>query len=81
MRAVHTASVGALAAVVGAGLPIRAQEPATSLPAVTVYSPSVANQSPAGTFAMPVSALRYEPLVDIEPRNMAEAQALSLIHI
>jgi vitamin B12 transporter len=46
-----------------------------SLPAVTVYSPSVANQDPAGTFAMPVSALRYDPLVDIEPRNMAEAQA------
>src|ERR1700728_2453532 len=46
-----------------------------SLPAVTVYSPSVANQSPAGTFTMPVSALRYEPLVDIEPRNMAEAQS------
>jgi vitamin B12 transporter len=47
----------------------------SSLPAVTVYSPSVANQAPAGTFAMPVSALRYDPLVDIEPRNMAEAQA------
>ena len=47
----------------------------TSLPAVTVFSPSVANQSPAGTFAMPVSALRYDPLVDIEPRNMAEAQS------
>jgi vitamin B12 transporter len=46
-----------------------------SLPAVTVYSPSVANQAPAGTFAMPVSSLRYDPLVDIEPRNMAEAQA------
>jgi vitamin B12 transporter len=46
-----------------------------SLPAVTVYSPSVANQTPAGTFATPVSALRYDPLVDIEPRNMAEAQA------
>src|SRR5476651_1456434 len=47
----------------------------TSLDAVTVFSPSVANQAPAGTFAMPVSALRYEPLVDIEPRNMAEAQS------
>jgi hypothetical protein len=51
------------------------QSAATSLPAVTVYSPSVANQSPAGTFTMPISALRYEPLVDIEPRNMAEAQS------
>ena len=53
---------------------LRAQN-ATTLPAVIVYSPSVANQSPAGTFAMPVSALRFDPLVDIEPRNMAEAQS------
>src|SRR5580692_1864023 len=45
------------------------------LPAVTVYSPSIANQAPAGTFAMPVSSLRYDPLVDIEPRNTAEAQS------
>jgi vitamin B12 transporter len=52
----------------------RAQDQAF-LPAVTVYSPSIANQAPAGTFAMPVSSLRYDPLVDIEPRNMAEAQA------
>jgi outer membrane receptor protein involved in Fe transport len=48
---------------------------ANVLPAMTVYSPSVANQAPAGTFPMPVSALRYEPLLDIEPRNMAEAQS------
>jgi vitamin B12 transporter len=53
---------------------LRAQN-ADVLPQVTVFSPSVANQAPAGTFAMPVSALRYEPLVDIEPRNMAEAQS------
>ncbi|MDP3070427.1 MAG: TonB-dependent receptor [Opitutaceae bacterium] len=46
-----------------------------SLPEVTVYSPRVANQTPAGTFAMPVSALRYEPRVDIQGRNLAEAQA------
>lgn len=52
----------------------RAQDEAF-LPTMTVYSPSVANQAPAGTFAMPVSSLRYDPLVDIEPRNMAEAQA------
>jgi len=62
-------------AAVAAGPLLRAQDAATSLPAVTVYSPSVANQSPAGAFAMPVSALRYEPLVDNEPRNMAEAQS------
>jgi vitamin B12 transporter len=64
-----------LAALAAATTLLRAQDAATSLPAVTVYSPSVANQSPAGAFAMPVSALRYEPLVDNEPRNMAEAQS------
>ncbi|HUR58478.1 MAG TPA: TonB-dependent receptor, partial [Opitutaceae bacterium] len=48
---------------------------AVTLPEITVYSPRVANQSPAGTFAMPVSALRYEPRVDIHARNLAEGQA------
>src|ERR1051326_4588991 len=46
-----------------------------NLPEMTIYSPRVANQSPAGTFAMPVSALRYEPRVDLEARNLAEGQA------
>lgn len=45
------------------------------LPEVTVYSTRVANQSSATAFAMPVSALRFEPRVDIHGRNMAEAQA------
>lgn len=48
---------------------------AVSLPEVTVYSPRVANQAPAGTFAMPITALRYEPQVDIQGRNLAEGQA------
>ena len=69
------APLRALALLAAAAPLLRAQDNATSLPAVTVYSGSVANQAPAGTFAMPVSALRYEPLVDIEPRNMAEAQS------
>jgi vitamin B12 transporter len=51
-----------------------AQSPVT-LPEINVYSDRVANQSPAGTFAMPVSSLRYEPLVDIHARNLAEGQA------
>jgi len=58
-----------------AGLPAGRAQDVDVLPQVTVLSPTVANQAPAGTFAMPVSALRYEPLVDIEPRNMAEAQS------
>ncbi len=51
-----------------------AQAPVT-LPAVAVHSPRVANQTPGATFAMPVSALRFEPRVDIQPRNLAEGQA------
>lgn len=45
------------------------------LPAVTVYSPRVANQAPTATFAMPVSALRFEPRVDLQTRNFAENQS------
>ena len=33
-----------------------AQDAASTLPAMTVYSPSIANQTPVGTFTMPVSA-------------------------
>lgn len=45
------------------------------LPVETVYSPRVANQQPAASFPMPISALRYEPLVDVQARNLAEGQA------
>lgn len=46
-----------------------------TLPAFGVYSPRVANQDPVATFAAPVSALRFEPGVDLQSRNFAEAQA------
>src|SRR6202161_1409971 len=75
MRPVVAAFHVGVAALAVASAPMRAQDATTSLPPITVYSPSVANQSPAGTFAMPVWALRSERLVDIEPRNMAEAQS------
>jgi outer membrane receptor protein involved in Fe transport len=61
------------ALVLGASL--RAQEGTVSLPPFSVYSSTVANQGPAGAFTMPVSALRFEPLVDLESRNVAEAQS------
>lgn len=48
---------------------------AVNLPEVMVYSSRVANQSSAAAFAMPISALRYEPRVDIQGRNLAEAQS------
>ncbi len=75
MKAVSATKILVLTAIAALPRVARTQDATASLPAVTVYSPSVANQSPAGTFTMPVSALRYEPLVDIEPRNMAEAQS------
>ncbi|WP_138223066.1 TonB-dependent receptor domain-containing protein [Nibricoccus aquaticus] len=52
-----------------------AQSTPVELPQLSVYSPRVALQEPLGTFAMPVSALRFEPLVDVQSRNMAEGQA------
>lgn len=56
-------------------LPLRSAEAPVELPRLTVSSPRVANQSPVGTFAMPVSALRYEPRVDLQGRNLVEGQA------
>ena len=50
-------------------------EPPLRLPEYTVYSARVALQEPAGAFAMPVTALRYEPLADVQARNLAEGQA------
>lgn len=45
------------------------------LDAITVFSSRVALQEPAGTFAAPVSALRFEPQVDVQARGFAEGQA------
>jgi len=64
--------LGAAAVLVGAGL---GAQPALDLPAVVVHSPRIANQAPVTTFATPVSALRYEPAVDVQTRSMAEGQA------
>ncbi|MDX2186768.1 MAG: TonB-dependent receptor [Opitutaceae bacterium] len=49
--------------------------PVTELPDLWVYSPRVALQEPTATFAMPVTALRFEPIVDVQSRNLAEGQA------
>ncbi|HEU5079715.1 MAG TPA: TonB-dependent receptor [Opitutaceae bacterium] len=56
-------------------LPLLAQSSSVDLPQITVLSPRVALQEPAGTFATPVSALSFEPLVDVQARNFAEGQA------
>ena len=45
------------------------------LPDYTVYSPRVALQDSTGSYPTPVTALRFEPLVDVQARNFAEDQA------
>ncbi len=42
---------------------------------LTVFSSRVALQEPSGALAAPVSALRFEPQVDVQARNFAEGQA------
>jgi vitamin B12 transporter len=67
--------------------PLMAAQDTPALPAidpvelspVTVYSPRVANQEPVASVAAPVTALRYEPQVDVQARNFAEMQADVLI--
>lgn len=54
---------------------VEADEETVELDPLTIYSEAVAMQQPATTFAMPVTLLRFEPLVDVQGRGMAEAQA------
>lgn len=75
----------ALIAIAGLGLPLAAiaqslpvpsaPEVAETLPEYLISSTRVANQTPVGTAGMPVSALTYEPRVDVQARNLAEQQA------
>ncbi|HVT73764.1 MAG TPA: TonB-dependent receptor [Lacunisphaera sp.] len=52
-----------------------ADEAPYELPKYTTYSSQVANQTPVASYAAPVSGLRFEPQVDVQSRNSAEAQA------
>jgi hypothetical protein len=47
----------------------------TSLPDFVVTGARVANDDAVGALTTPVSALRFEPRVDVQARNLAEAQA------
>jgi hypothetical protein len=67
-----------LVLVVAAGLAVAAyaeEEAPILLPSFSTYSERVANQDPGVTFAMPASALRFEPLLDLQARNFGEAQS------
>jgi len=47
----------------------------TSIEQITVEASATANKLPVGTFDSPISNLEYDPRVDLQSRNMAEAQA------
>lgn len=55
----------------------RETEPASfyELPEMVIWESRVAREEPIGTFPMPISALTYEPQVDVQGRTFAEAQA------
>ncbi|MEL0603991.1 TonB-dependent receptor plug domain-containing protein [Pseudoalteromonas undina] len=47
----------------------------SSIEQITVEASPTANKLPVGTFDSPISNLEYDPRVDLQSRNMAEAQA------
>jgi len=47
---------------------------ARELPALTVMGQETANQRPVTTYETPISNLEFDPRVDMQSRNMAEAQ-------
>ncbi len=42
---------------------------------ITVNARRIANQRPAGTFASPATALRFDPLTELQSRGLAEGQS------
>lgn len=51
------------------------KEVSSDIEKITVEGSTTANTKPVGTFGSPVSNLEYDPRVDLQSRNMAEAQA------
>ncbi len=47
----------------------------TDIEKITIKGSATANTEPVGTFGSSVSNLEYDPRVDLQSRNMAEAQA------
>jgi vitamin B12 transporter len=76
MKCVRIPRVLVISWVVVACVAGDAQETAVvTLPEFEVSESRVANASPVGSFGAAVSGLRFEPLVDVQSRNMAEGQA------
>ncbi len=62
--------------VLGAGFALAGEaDDRWELPAVVIREERPIDPTPAGTYAAPVSLLRFQPGVDLQSRNLAEAQA------
>jgi hypothetical protein len=53
----------------------RQHEASEEITEITVSAARVANTRPAGTYASPVTALRFDPLTEIQSRGIAEGQS------
>ncbi|MFP4069925.1 MAG: TonB-dependent receptor plug domain-containing protein [Opitutales bacterium] len=77
---IHTSSSFRTAAIVAILLPAACQVSASEspdvyeLPEFVVESQTTANLQPVTTYETPVSNLDFEPRIDLQSRNMAEAQ-------
>ncbi|NNL04829.1 MAG: hypothetical protein HKO85_06040 [Xanthomonadales bacterium] len=58
-----------------AAAPVPGDEEAKVLAPISVTAQRVANHQPASTFASPVTALRFDPQINLQARGLPEAQA------
>ncbi|MCV6627801.1 MAG: hypothetical protein OIF38_17015, partial [Cellvibrionaceae bacterium] len=70
----YVGTVG-LVGLLGAGLVVAESPEGEALEQVTVKGKVTANIEPVATYGSPVSNLEYDPRIDLQSRNMAEAQA------
>ena len=67
-------SISTISAASSADIEVK-NEISNDIEKITVQGSATANNKPVGTFGSPVSNLEYDPRVDLQSRNMAEAQA------
>ena len=76
MRVVHTALLTLVCSIVPfSAVSDDANEVNNDIEKITVKGSATANKESVGTFVSLVSNLEYDPRVDLQSRNMAEAQA------
>ncbi|GAC37689.1 TonB-dependent receptor plug domain-containing protein [Paraglaciecola psychrophila] len=75
-RVIHTTLLALVCSIVTfSAVSSDANEASNDIENITVEGFTTANKEPVGTFVSLVSNLEYDPRVDLQSRNMAEAQA------